>query len=607
MAGRAHAAGNLAEAERLARQALRQDPQSLRTLLLIGIIEAKTQRFQDAQATLARVVERWPNGFEGRMWLSRVLLFLQRPEEAVEHAEAGAKLQPNEAWASIQLGTCLTLSGRAAEAEPVLRRAVQLAPKLAESHEALGITLKELGDMSGAADAFQAVWDLNPASESAGVRVAETLFESERYAQAEAAGRKLVAAFPNSSQAHSVLARSLIRLEEAESALSHAETAAALAPRDAMTVATFGIALESVGRMPEASVQFERAIDLDPQMASAYCSLAYSRKITQADAPLLTRMEGLKKEFAGSWAHLAHFSYALGKARQDLGEYELAMAQFDEANRATYRLRYGDQPFDRKAYAASIDVILQIFTKEFLREHAAGGDDSALPIFIVGMMRCGTTLAEQILSSHSQVAGGGERNFWLEHRNEPMSAGGSAVDEKVLGNLARRYLAELRAVSPEAERVVDKMPINYALLGLIHLALPNARIVHLRRHPVDTSLSIYTTPNRSRLQWSNDKANIVFAYRQYERFMRHWSAVLPENRLLDVSYEQLVEDREATTRRMVEFCGLEWEEACLFPERNSRSVFTPSVWQVRQPVYSSSVGRWRKYEPWLGPLAELLS
>jgi hypothetical protein len=151
------------------------------------------------------------------------------------------------------------------------------------------------------------------------------------------------------------------------------------------------------------------------------------------------------------------------------------------------------------------------------------------------------------------------------------------------------------------------MPDNYSALGLIHAALPNARVVHVSRHPVDTCLSIYATPNRNRIGWLHDRENIVFAYEQYLRLMRHWRNALPEGTMLDIRYEDVVNDRERMTRALLDFCGLDWNEACLRPEDNDRSVVTPSAWQVRQPVYNSSVGRWRKFEPWLGPFARLLN
>jgi Sulfotransferase family len=172
--------------------------------------------------------------------------------------------------------------------------------------------------------------------------------------------------------------------------------------------------------------------------------------------------------------------------------------------------------------------------------------------------------------------------------------------------LAREYLALLRRIGPQAARVTDKAPFNHIRLGLIHLLLPQARIIHCRRHPVDTCLSMYFTYFSQRMDFAWAKADLAFAYRQYARLMEHWRAALPRERFTEVDYEDLIADREAVTRRLIAFTGLDWHDACLSPERNKRTVRTASLWQARQPVYTTSVARWRRYEPWLGELRELL-
>jgi hypothetical protein len=216
------------------------------------------------------------------------------------------------------------------------------------------------------------------------------------------------------------------------------------------------------------------------------------------------------------------------------------------------------------------------------------------------MPRSGTTLVEQILSSHPAVAGGGELTYWGD-------VGRLLLDDhervEVAQRLAAEYLTFLRSISPDAPRVTDKLPFNYERLGLIRQVLPRAFVVHCRRHPVDTCWSIFTTYFGSRLA---DRGDLVFFYRQYERIMAHWQTVLPAERYFEIDYEALVADPEPLTRRLVAFCGLEWHEACLAPHHNRRPVTTASLWQVRQPIYRGSLARWRRYEPWLGELRELL-
>jgi hypothetical protein len=222
------------------------------------------------------------------------------------------------------------------------------------------------------------------------------------------------------------------------------------------------------------------------------------------------------------------------------------------------------------------------------------------------MPRSGTTLVEQILSSHPAVAAGGELNFWGDRLRGWLAPKFGAADAGALAKAAEDYRAELRRIGPDALRVTDKTPRNYELLWPLRLAFPEARVIHCRRSPVDTCLSIFFKNFSARQGYACDRGDLVFFYRQYKRLMDHWRRTLPADRFTEVVYETLVADREAETRRLIAFCGLNWDDACLAPERNSRAVKTPSLWQVRQRVYHTSVERWRRYEPWLGELRELL-
>jgi hypothetical protein len=223
------------------------------------------------------------------------------------------------------------------------------------------------------------------------------------------------------------------------------------------------------------------------------------------------------------------------------------------------------------------------------------------------MPRSGTTLVEQILSSHPRIAGAGELPFWrqqaiaLDEVDHP-----GTIDEAASRRIAGEYLAVLRHSSAMAARITDKMPFNFLWIGLIRLVFPHARFIHCRRHPVDTCLSIYCTSLESIRGFAGDRDDLVFFYREYTRLMDHWRAVLPIDRFIEVDYESLTADLENQARRLIAFCGLEWDAACLRPEQNSRTVQTASKWQARQPIYRSSVERWRSYEPWLGSLRDLM-
>jgi hypothetical protein len=280
------------------------------------------------------------------------------------------------------------------------------------------------------------------------------------------------------------------------------------------------------------------------------------------------------------------------------------MRHYDAANALKGRLRR----LDRVGLAAEYDAIIARFRGETVSppQGAPTNPDDDLPVFIFGMPRSGTTLVEQILSSHPAVAAGDELPFWNEHTSGDQASRLDALDAGALAQAAEAYRALLRGIGLRARRVTDKAPGNFERLGLLHLALSGARFIHCRRHPVDTCLSIYFESFGAVEGYASNRGDLAFAYRQYERLMEHWRGVLPPDRFTEVRYETLVADREAETRRLVEFCGLDWDDACLASERNARVVKTASMWQVRQPVYATSVDQWRRNESWLGDLRELL-
>jgi hypothetical protein len=284
------------------------------------------------------------------------------------------------------------------------------------------------------------------------------------------------------------------------------------------------------------------------------------------------------------------------------------MRHFDEANRIEAQLqKLAGRTFHRKEYAAEIDRIIETYTPEFFARQKRFGCASELPILIVGMPRSGTTLVEQILSSHTNVEAGGELTFWSEQFPALAEVAPIELGPALTRNLATDYLAVLRGISPAAERVTDKTPGNFQLLGPIHLIFPQARIIHCRRNPIDTCLSIYFTYFGTMKDFTGDRSDIVFFYEQYLRLTAHWRRVLRADRFLEIDYEALVADRERLTRHMIGFCGLDWDEACLRSERNRRVIKTASNWQARQPVYTTSVARWRHYEPWLGEFRRFLT
>jgi tetratricopeptide (TPR) repeat protein len=520
---------------------------------------------------------------------------------AIGALESAVQLLPSHPAAHYNLALACLNAGMSERASAGFRRAIALKSDFAHAHDKLGVALSQLGRDQDAMAAFRRAAMLEPDLADAHEHLARLLHAGGRRDEAARAYR-LAAAAPGTTQGRLNESRGLIaegRIPEAETCL---RDALVLDPNNATLHWQLANLLDEAGRFDEARPLHRRAIELDPTMVEAYHNMFASTKATEADRPMLEQMRTLAAGPGLSSQQQIAIRFAVAKALADLGDHQGAMASYDAANQLRRRLA----PFDRRQTARAFDWLIETFTPDFFARRAALGVADDRPIMILGMPRSGTTLVEQIVSSHRLVAAGGELPFW--HSEAAPLATPLFVDQIAAeaGRLAAAYRAVLDRIAPSASRVTDKNPFNFLWIGLIHLIFPRARIIHCQRHPVDTCLSIYTTHFGVLVDYANDRGDLVFYYRQYERLMAHWRQVLPPGTMLELRYEDLTADPEPRTRDLVAFCGLEWDPACLRPEDNPRTVHTASVWQARQPVYRSSVARWRRYEPWLGELRELL-
>jgi hypothetical protein len=401
-----------------------------------------------------------------------------------------------------------------------------------------------------------------------------------------------------------VLATALLRQEKSDEARAVLVEAAQL-PESGAAAFQLAVAQRFAGLLEGAERSLRVAIAHDPSKVAPYAVLVHNIKVQESDRPLVEAMTGLVDKADLSMADRISLRFGLGKAYEDLGEYVEAMEHYDEANRLSHLDKLKGQSYDRKTHSSGIDSLMKVVSAQQVSIGLPGGSTSEAPIFVFGMIRSGTTLAEQILSRHPHVEAAGEQPFWLSRWGEAVTD--DTLDPNRLASLGHEYVGQLTGVQGSKPRFTDKMPGNAMLAGLIHLALPNARLIHMRRVPIDNAISIWTTPNAGVSDGGYEKSTLAFVFREYLRLMDYWRATLPADRFLDVDYEALVANPEPQIRRMLEFCGLEWDEACLSPEKNERAVLTPSLWQVRQPIYRSSVDRYRRFEGSLGELGELLS
>ncbi len=400
----------------------------------------------------------------------------------------------------------------------------------------------------------------------------------------------------------------LLALGQPEEALKIFEHMENLDPKSDAAFHGAGQALSQLGRLTEARQAFERAVLLAPDFAGHHYELAGIGRFGESD-PRLAGLKFLAKKIASlPEEEQVELHFALAKADDDRGRWDEAFSHFQAGN-ALKRRRIA---YDEAMFLGILRDLAAAFPREVVDARRGAGDPSEVPVFVVGMPRSGTSLIEQIIASHPDAAGIGESMYL--HRLLGQNLAGadfpahfSAVPNEALRRLGSLYVSRLKAMAPGAKRVVDKLPANFMLCGLIHLALPKARIVHAMRDPLDTCFSCYANLFSQHIDYSYDLGELGRYYRAYAALMAHWRRVLPAGVMLDVSYENLVENFEAEARRLVAFCGLGWDARCLDFYKTKRVVHTLSAAQVRRPIYRTAVGRAAPYRPWLGPLIAALA
>jgi tetratricopeptide (TPR) repeat protein len=566
--------GRFADATRCYRQALAIRPKDAAVHCNLANALRQSGQLPEAVVASQQALALDPRLSTAHTSLGLALADLGQAQEAIGHYRQALTLSPRDVETLGYLGNALRDGGRIREAISVYARAVEAEPRRAESHCNLGHALLEARRTEEALAAYRYALGLNPSSAATHVSIATALRLQGQFAAAEASCRAAL---------------------DLETDLPEA-------------LLLFGELRADRGAFSEAQALFQRALARSPDLAFAYFSIATHRRMTPEDAAWLQGAEALLDKRLPLRQEIS-LRFALGKYWDDVAQYERAFGSYREGNELIKR--YG-VAYDRIETSRRVDAIVRDFDAAFFAAAARGGtgaqgDRADRPVFIVGLPRSGTSLAEQILASHPAVFGAGELIFWQTTFDAYQNTGlAHARRAEVLSNAAQEYLQQLLTLSQEARRVVDKMPTNFLCLGLIHAALPGAKIIHMRRHPLDVCLSIYFQHFATLHPYANDFEYLAHYYRQYLRVMKHWRDVLPSGTLLEVPYEGLIEDQEGWTRRIVDFVGLPWDPSCLDFYNTDRVVITSSKWQVRQKIHGGSVGRWRHYEQHLGPLLGLL-
>jgi hypothetical protein len=366
---------------------------------------------------------------------------------------------------------------------------------------------------------------------------------------------------------------------------------------------------EDLGRREEARSTYARMLELDSNAFEALARLAQLAVIQGPEDALIARLRLALAHPAASLADHASLGFALARALDACAEYAQAFAAAEAANRASRASATPAVRYDRVAHEHFIDELIRAFARPRACAPQAGMSGGPRPIFICGMFRSGSTLAEQLLAASPQVARGGELDFLpqlVRSQLAPFPEALTAASDAALGRLAAQYLESVAGLFPGAAHVTDKRPDNFLLVGLIKTLFPNARIVHTTRDPLDTCLSIFFLHLDQRMSYALDLMDIGHYFRQYRRLMAHWKSLYGED-ILDFNYDSLVREPRPAAQRLVAFCGLDWDEACLDLAHGAGAVKTASVWQVREGLYQRSLGRSRHYARELAPLAAELA
>lgn len=605
-AQRAQAEGRLAEAQARYAAILDRDPEHPEASHFQGLLYHQTSRTQLALPLIERSLALRP---QSKPFLTNAGLIYQAVGEW-KKAEAAyrtlTRLTPRDDQVWYALGLALMEQGRVDEAEQAYRSAANLAGANPEHWKNLGITLLKLarpGDVEEAARCFRKVVAAAPDDSEGHNNLGIALGLLNRRDEALEAARTAIRLDPRSWQPWLNLAQIHLTNDEVESALDVYQHGIELAADKDKFNITLGHTLNLLGKFDTAITFFRRAYEKNPRDLGLLSQFINHQKFASTDDPLLTKARTAVDASTAEGEEIISLCFALGKIMDKLEQYDAAFAYYQRGN----RLRAQTLTFDRESHRRFIDSLIRQYDTEAFESLRPLGNPSEMPIYIVGMPRSGTTLTEQIIASHPLVAGGGERGFWAGIEKE--RAGKGRLDQTAIDAIAEACLADLagvKAAGKETNRVTDKMPHNFLRVGLIHTVFPNARIIHVRRHPVDNCLSIYFQNFKGDHPYAYDLDSLAYYRREYERLMQHWREVMPADRYFEFDYEDLVADQEGMSRKLVAFCGLEWDDACLRFHENERAIKTASVWQVRQKIYTSSVERWRHYASHIGPLLSLL-
>jgi tetratricopeptide (TPR) repeat protein len=600
-----HAQGRNIEALDLLSAAMRTKNDSV-VMTNYGAVLAELGRFDEALAYFDTAIARKPNNTWAVYNRGNVLKKLHRAEDALASFDQAIALQPDFVEALNNRGIILMELRRFDEALASFDNVIRLRPDYVRAFNNKGNILMELQRFEDALASYDKAISLSPGFAEAFNNRGITLQKLGHLDEALASYNKSIELKPDNTEAFTNRGNVLREFNRLDDALVSYHEAITIEPTNAEAFNNRAATLMELGRLDAAQKAAERALELAPRKPRYYHTLGNIRGYGTGDACIVAMEELVRDVRCLSIDDRIELHFALAKAYEDLGKSESAFDQLLAAN----ALKRQQIRYDEAKSLGALNEARAVFTSEFIRRRQTVGYRLSVSVFIVGMPRSGSTLVEQILASHPRVFGGGELKHFQKavediykrlRRSRPAPMQG--LTDEDFSELGDRYLAAIESLAPGAARITDKMMANFALAGLIHLALPSAFIIHTVRDPVDTCVSCFSKLfNDEALNYTYDLAELGRYYRHYQTLMTHWHKVLPPGRILNVQYEDIVGDLEGQARRIIEYCGLDWDPRCLNFHLTERPIRTFSTTQVRKPIYNTAVGRWRAYEQFLKPL-----
>ena len=596
--------GLLADAEAAGRRAVSMAPEFAPAWNNLGIALQESLKLDESRLCLERALMLEPNNPQTLSNLGNTLKRLGRAAEAEKRWSAALALKPDYAEAHSNLSNLFTDQGEYERAEAMARRAIELDPRLADAYINLAAAHTARHGDAHALQVLDALLAFAPAHPRGLAARALALKELDRLDEGLEAAKRAALAAPQSPEPHNAMGSVYQAMGQFEPALAAYLCAAALpGPAQMDAIANLGQLQMEFGRKEEAMKATAEAAKAFPDAPGILFAQTDLKTFAPGD-PLIGKMQALLARDGMSVSDRITLLFGLGKAFLDIGDSEAAFRHYDEGN----RLKRATFAYDADANERWMARIAEVFSSDLLAAQADVGARSSLPVFIVGMPRSGTTLIEQILASHPLAHGAGELRtlYSLVDRIGDFPASFASLPEDRWKAIGDAYLAHVAPMAAGKRHVVDKMPSNFLLCGVIRIALPGAKIIHSRRDAADTCLSCYTKLFAGEQAFSYDQSELGRFHRSYQALMAHWRETLPPSRFLEVDYEWVVGDTEREARRLLDFLGLPWDDRVLKFHETDRPVRTASVNQVRRPIYKTSTGRWRKHAAELGPLLAAL-